>query len=70
MGEIIFKIGGMSCSGCEKAVEMAISRSIKGVKEAKADHHHQELRILYEELPPTPDEVKQVVEKAGYHFIS
>ncbi|MBQ8835512.1 MAG: sulfite exporter TauE/SafE family protein [Oscillospiraceae bacterium] len=59
-----FDIGGMTCSGCERAVERAVSR-LDGVHSARADHQKGQLDVEFSP-PCTPERIGNAVEKAGY----
>lgn len=59
-----FLIRGMSCTGCERTLERAISR-LKGVSSVKADYTRQELCVSYEE-PCRSEHIRAAVEAAGY----
>lgn len=59
-----FYMEGMTCSGCERALERAVSR-IEGVRSVRADHQKGLLEAEYE-APCTEELITQAVEKAGY----
>lgn len=44
MKEIILKVNGMMCSGCENRVQNAL-KTIKGVKDVKASHEEKAVKI-------------------------
>ncbi len=62
MEEIIIKVEGMMCTGCENRIQNAVSE-IKGVESVKADH---EKGIV--EIKGTADikEVKEAIEDIGF----
>ena len=59
-----FYIGGMTCSGCERTVERAVS-ALKGVRSAQADHQKGQLDVQFE-VPCTPEQISAAVQKVGY----
>lgn len=48
MKEIILKVEGMMCGGCEKRIENAVS-SISGVSKVKANHENGTVAITLEQ---------------------
>lgn len=61
----IFKIEGMECAACAKAVERAAGR-LKGVMEANVNFATEKLSIKYEPSIVKVSDIKKAVEKAGY----
>ena len=59
-----FYIDGMTCSGCERTLELVVSR-LDGVRSARADHQKGQLDVLFT-APCTPEKISGAVEKAGY----
>ncbi len=43
--ELVFQVGGMTCSGCESRIEKVLGR-LDGVRSAAADHRSGEVRVL------------------------
>lgn len=67
MKEIIIKVNGMVCGGCENRVQNAI-KSTKGVKKVVADHQFGTVTILAkEEINET--EIKEKIENIGFEVI-
>lgn len=65
MAEKQFCIEGMTCSGCERTLENAVSR-LEGVYKVQADRKSGRLRVCYGG-PCTEEAIVRSVEKAGYH---
>lgn len=67
MKEVILKVDGMMCSGCENRVQNAL-KTIKGVKEVKASHEEKKVQIT---LKQDIDEqiLKDKIVKLGYETI-
>ena len=65
MTERQFYIEGMTCPGCERTLENAVSR-LEGVYEARAGRKRGRLMVRYGE-PCTEEAIARAVEKAGYH---
>ncbi|MGN0977051.1 MAG: sulfite exporter TauE/SafE family protein [Faecousia sp.] len=59
-----FSIGGMTCSGCERALERAVSR-LEGVQSVQADHRKGLLEVEFSP-PCTPQQIVQAVQNTGY----
>jgi len=45
MKEIIIKVEGMMCGGCEKRIQNAL-KSIEGVKEVVASHENKTVKVV------------------------
>lgn len=65
MKEQPFYVEGMTCSGCERTLETAVSR-LTGVRTVHADHQSGRLTVCYD-TPCTENMIIQAVEQAGYH---
>ena len=61
----IFKIEGMECAACAKAVERAAGR-LEGVMEANVNLATEKLSIKYDSSTVRVSDIKRAVEKAGY----
>ena len=65
MSKRCFYVEGMTCSGCERTLERAVSR-LEGIQAVRADHGRGQLETEY--APPCTEEaIVQAVENAGYH---
>lgn len=60
-----YKITGMTCAACSRAVERATGKQ-PGVSEAVVNLATEKLSISYDESMLTPEALIQVIEKAGY----
>ena len=45
MKEVVLKVDGMFCGGCENRVKNAL-KTIKGVKDVQADHINKTVKVL------------------------
>ncbi len=65
--EMVIKVEGMTCSGCEAHIEKA-ARSVPGVINAKADYKNKEARIAWETTPDKASiqELIKAIADAGY----
>lgn len=45
MREIIYKVEGMECTGCENRIQRAVI-NMNGVKEVKADYKEKTVKII------------------------
>ncbi|MGN0983766.1 MAG: sulfite exporter TauE/SafE family protein, partial [Gemmiger sp.] len=59
-----FYVEGMTCSGCERTLESAVSR-LQGVCAVQADRKNGRLQVRYRE-PCTEEQIARAVETAGY----
>ncbi|MBO3444114.1 heavy metal translocating P-type ATPase [Clostridium sp. CCUG 7971] len=60
-----YKITGMTCAACAKAVERAVKK-IDGVEAQNVNIATEKLTIEYDNTKVSFDDIKQSVEKAGY----
>ena len=60
-----FKIEGMTCAACVKAVER-VTKKLDGVIEANVNYATEKLNITYEPSKVRISDIKSAVEKAGY----
>ena len=63
--EIRVVVKGMSCGGCEKAIERALMAR-DGVLKAKASHREARVRIKFDPIRIGETQLRQVIEGAGY----
>lgn len=65
MKEIIIKVEGMMCGGCEKRIQNAL-KSIDGVQEVIASHEKKEVKVI-----GSVDEkiLKDKIEEIGFEVI-
>lgn len=61
----IFKIGGMSCTACARAVERAVSR-LKGVDSCALNFAVEELFVEFNKQVVAEEDIIRAVEKAGF----
>lgn len=60
------KVTGMTCSGCEAAVELA-AKQIDGVKDAKASYAKGTADVTYDPAKTAPETIaKMIAQKTGY----
>lgn len=65
MSTVTLKVGGMTCGGCERSIERALS-SVPGVRSVQADHASG--RVVLEAESLTEDRLKRTVEDAGFDW--
>lgn len=63
-----YKITGMTCAACAKAVER-VTKKMDGVYDQSVNIATEKLKIEYDNSKVSFDDIKQVVEKAGYGII-
>ena len=64
-----FKIDGMTCAACARAVERAV-RKLDGIANANVNLATEKLTVEYDEGKVTADAIQNAVEKAGYKAIA
>lgn len=65
MASITFKVDGMSCQHCVKAVEGALNK-LDGVRSAAVDLGKGTARVEYDESRVKPEQMKAAIEDQGY----
>jgi len=60
-----FKIEGMTCAACAKAVERA-TKKLDGVEESSVNLATEKMNISFDEEKVTVEDIQKAVEKAGY----
>jgi copper chaperone CopZ len=65
MGAISFDVEGMTCTGCEAAVERSV-KSLEGIIEVKASHETGKTTVRYDTSRIGEGELKAGIESAGY----
>ena len=68
MKEQTFKISGMSCTACAKAVERGVKK-LDGIAEASVNFATEKLLVKYDETKIQGKNIIQSVEKAGYQAL-
>ncbi len=63
--EKIFKISGMSCTACARAIERAVKR-LDGVEEVNLNFSIEELFVRFDKKITTEEIIIKAVEKAGF----
>jgi copper chaperone CopZ len=65
LGTMNFDVEGMTCEGCEKAVERSVE-GLKGIAGVKASHTTGETTIRYDKTVVDEDQLRAGIEAAGY----
>lgn len=68
MKEIVLKVKGIVCSGCEKALRDALS-PLEGIASAEPSHLTGEIRIVYDETKISEDLIEKTVKNTGREVI-
>lgn len=63
-----YLVEGMSCAGCERAVQKSLSL-IKGVGEVKPNHQEATLALEYEPHEVSLDVIREVLASIGYKIV-
>lgn len=67
MNQMTIKVSGMTCIGCERSVERAVS-AVSGVTLAKADHTKGLVLLHYNAPKPSNEQLSQAIDRIGYKF--
>lgn len=60
-----FKVEGLKCSGCAKAVENAVS-AVEGVEKTSVDFEAKKLTVEFQQDKVEEQKIIETVSKAGY----
>jgi copper chaperone CopZ len=61
----LFKVEGMTCGGCEAAVERKVKK-LDGVAAVEASHEEGRARVTYDPKRVTPQRIVAAIEELGY----
>jgi copper chaperone len=64
--EMVLQVTGMTCGGCENAVNRVLSM-VDGVASATASHKDNEVRVVYDPAKVDRSKIARAIETAGYH---
>ncbi len=67
MKEIVLKVEGMVCSGCENRVQNALS-NLESVKKVVADHKTNTVKIMLDQ-EGLEKEIKETIEDLGFDVV-
>lgn len=67
MKEIVLKVDGMVCTGCENRVQNAV-KNMKGIKKVVANHKNGTVTIMIKE-EINESEIKEKIEDIGFKVI-
>jgi copper chaperone len=59
------RVGGMTCGGCERSVQNALTRH-RGVIEARADRRSERVSVHYDPALITRATIEQAITAAGF----
>ncbi len=63
-----FKISGMTCAACVRAVERAVNK-LEGIQEVAVNLATEKMTVKYDKEMISKDEILQTVKKAGYEAL-
>ena len=68
MSDLTLQVEGMTCTGCEQRLGVALRR-LDGVREASANHQTGEVRVRFDADVTEEAAVKERVVVAGYEVV-
>ncbi|MBH0157199.1 MAG: heavy-metal-associated domain-containing protein [Bacillota bacterium] len=68
MEKFEFKVNGMSCGHCEKAIQDALMES-PGVESVKASASNNSVQVTYLSNKTNTALIKEIIEEEGYNVI-
>lgn len=67
MKEMIIKVNGMMCTGCENRVQNAV-KLLTGVEDVVANHENGTVKVISTEIV-TIESVKEAIEDLGFDIV-
>lgn len=67
--EITLQVEGMTCTGCEAAVERRVGQ-MAGVEAVDADHVNKQTTVVYDNTLVDPAAIAQSITEAGYQVVT
>lgn len=65
MKEIKIQVKGMSCTGCEQRIQKVLAGT-EGVIRSAADHHVDEVCVVFDPNRTSEQIIRSCIENAGY----
>ena len=69
MKTVVLNVNGMSCSHCERAINVAVSE-IKGIEKVNASVDTKTVTVTFDEDMIELQKIKEVIEEEGYDVVS
>jgi copper chaperone CopZ len=63
--EVTLPVTGMTCGGCENAVQRAVG-SLPGVQQVTASHRDATVRVQFDPARISRDDIERKITQAGY----
>jgi len=63
--EMVLNVSGMTCGSCENRVSTEL-RKLKGVKDVKASHSENTVRLVLDDEHASDEEFKKAIKEAGF----
>ncbi len=65
MEQLVLRVTGMGCTGCEQRIQKALAR-LEGVRNSTADHRSGEVRVVFDPSRTAPEAVRACIVQSGY----
>lgn len=65
MEQVELRVRGMTCTGCEQAIQRALAR-LDGVMRSVADHRGEQVRVVFDSKRTSEQAVRSCIQQAGY----
>lgn len=66
--EVQLNVTGMTCEGCERAVETCV-KELDGIVEVKANHEQSKVTVRVNKEKYNRDSIRQKIEAIGYSVV-
>ncbi len=68
MNEITLQVSGMTCAGCGKSINRAVSEMV-GVSYVSADWEKGQVMVAFDETQTSLSDIKEAIEDAGFDVL-
>ncbi|MBP1635493.1 MAG: putative mercuric transport protein [Acidobacteria bacterium] len=65
---LTFRVTGMTCGGCEKAVTRAVGQ-LDGVSEVAASHQDERVQVTFDETKVSREAIEAKINRLGYQVV-
>lgn len=68
MEQLDLHVTGMTCTGCEQRIQRALAQ-VAGVVRSTADHRAARVKVVFDPVRTSADEVQTRIKQAGYEVV-
>lgn len=65
MTQVVLRVAGMDCTGCEARIQKALNR-LEGIRQATANYQTGEVRVAFDPAHTSETAIRACIQQAGY----